>query len=306
MINKKEELLWFQKYRPTTLDTYVGNDELKSYIQVAIDTNNIENLIFHGKPGGGKTTAAKIIINNLNCSSLYLNASDENGIDTVRDKIKTFATTASFKPLKVIVLDDCHGLTPLAQQALLNLIETTSRSTRFIFTTNSIGRLIPALQSRCRKFPIAPPEKGEIAGFLDSILETEGITYLLDDLVSLVNQYFPDIRQTINTLQSCSKTGTYIPGSGSTGQDYLDEIVSVLSSKANQRRWHFIRQIVTNNGLNEFTDVYRYLYEKVSEFASNDPGEASLIIADAEYQSAFVPDREITFMGCVHRLLQLK
>ena len=136
-MKKKEEVLWFQKYRPSKLDNYIGNDSLKEYIQSAIDKNDIQNLIFYGKTGTGKTSAAKLITSSLNCDSFYLNGSDDNGIDTVRGKISTFATTASFKPLKIVVLDDCHNLTIAAQQALLNLIESVSKSTRFIFTTNS-------------------------------------------------------------------------------------------------------------------------------------------------------------------------
>lgn len=303
-----EELLWYQKYRPDSLDTYVGNEELKSYMAECIESNSLENLIFHGKPGGGKTTAAKIIYSSLKCDSLYLNGSDENGIDTVRDRIKTFATTASFKSLKIVVLDDCHNLTPAAQQALLNLIETTSKSTRFIFTTNSIGRIIPALQSRCHAFAVAPPDKGEVAEFLDGILEKEGITYEMNDLVALVNKRFPDIRQTINELQICSKTGVYVPGTSTDNAGYMDDIINILlEDRAMEKRgWARIRQIVADNALSDFTDLYRYLYEKVSEIVPASPGEACLIIADAECQSAFVPDREITFMACIHRLLQLK
>jgi len=300
-----EELLWYQKYRPDSLDTYVGNEELKAYMAQCIESNSLENLIFHGKPGGGKTTAAKILLSSLKCDSLYLNGSDENGIDTVRDRIKTFATTASFKPLKIVVLDDCHNLTPSAQQALLNIIESTSKSTRFIFTTNSIGRIIPALQSRCHAFAVVPPDKGDVAEFLDGILQKEGVAYELSDLVALVNKRFPDIRQTINELQICSKSGTYTPTLHSATSAYMDDITLGLKYKSKDA-WQVIRQIVADNALNDFTDLYRYLYENLSEIASNSPGEACLVIADAEYQSAFVPDREITFMACIHRLLQLK
>jgi hypothetical protein len=120
-----------------------------------------------------------------------------------------------------------------------------------------------------------------------------------------VNKRFPDIRQTINELQICSKSGRYIPGTSSDNPDYLEKIVGRLVEK-NSLSWGGVRQIVADNALSDFTDLYRHLYEKVSEIAPNSLGEACLVIADAEYQSAFVPDREITFMACIHRLLLLK
>jgi DNA polymerase III delta prime subunit len=305
-MKKKEELLWFQKYRPLSLETYIGNEDLKSYLESSIQQNDIQNLIFHGKPGAGKTTAAKIIINNLKCDSLYLNASDDNGIETVRGKISDFALSASFKPLKIVVLDDCHNLTPAAQQALLNLIETRSKSTRFIFTTNSIGKIIPALQSRCQTFSVLPPERSDVAEFIDGILIAEGIKYELDDLVTIINKHFPDIRKIINVIQASSKDNILRPYSGKETIDYIQQILDILwekNPKKGKDKWIEIRQVIADNALNDFTDIYRSMYEMVSCFTNK--GELTLAIAEAEYQSAFVPDREITFMACIHKILQI-
>lgn len=294
-----------QKYRPTSLDTYIGNEEFKEYVKTSIETNDIQNLIFHGKTGTGKTTAAKILYNSINCDHLYLNGSDENGIDTVREKIKTFVSTASFKPLKIVILDDCQNFTPQAQQALLNIIETYSKTTRFIFTCNAIGKLIPALRSRCEEFKLEPPDKAGVAEYLATVLESEGISYEIDDLVLVVNKFFPDIRKCLNVLQASSRTGDLVIDDASlNSSDYIDKIINVLTSKGN--KFDQIRQIVADNGLNEFTEVYRSLYERSSEFAPNHVGEVCCLIADGEYESNFVPDREITFMKVIYNIIKLK
>lgn len=302
---QKEHSLWVERYRPDSLDTYIGNEEFKQYVADCIATNDLQNLIFHGKTGTGKTTAAKILFNSLKCDYLYINGSDENGIDTVREKIKTFASTASFKPLKIIILDDCQNFTPQAQQALLNIIESYSKSTRFIFTCNAIGKLISALQSRCKVTKLEPPDKGEVAQYLASVLEKESITYEIEDLVPVVNRYFPDIRKCLNVLQASSRSGTLAVSDDASGStDYIDEIIDVLKTKSKDK-FTAIRQIVDDNGLLDFSDIYRALYDRTQEFAPAHLGEVCLYIAEGEYESNFVPDREITFMKVIHNIIQL-
>ena len=141
----KENTLFVEKYRPTTLKTYVGNENIKETIQKYLDQDDIQNFIFYGPAGTGKTTLAKIIVKSLNCDYLYINASDENGIDTIRDKVKGFASSASWSGVKVVILDEADFITIQGQAALRNVIETFSRSTRFILTCNFIERLIDPL-----------------------------------------------------------------------------------------------------------------------------------------------------------------
>jgi replication factor C small subunit len=141
--------LWVEKYRPDILENYVGNENLKETISKYIEQNDIQNLIFYGPAGTGKTTLAKLLVKNINCDFIYINASDERGIETIRDKVSGFASTMSFKPLKVVILDEADFLTIQAQASLRNVIETFSKSTRFILTCNYIERIIDPLQSRC-------------------------------------------------------------------------------------------------------------------------------------------------------------
>ena len=153
----KDHSLLVERYRSKTLDKYVGNEQIKTKLQTYIDQNDIQNFIFYGPAGTGKTTLAKLLVNNLDCSHLYINASDERGIETIRDKVSSFASTMSFSPLKVVILDEADFLTIQAQASLRNVIETFSRTTRFIMTCNYIERIIDPLQSRCQVLKIVPP-----------------------------------------------------------------------------------------------------------------------------------------------------
>ena len=134
--------LWVEKYRPTDLSTYVGNEHLKEKVKVYLESEDVPHLLLFGKAGTGKTTLAKIVVNNIDCDYMYINASDENKVDDVRNKIKTFASSVGFKSLKVIILDECDYLTPNAQAALRNLMETFSKHCRFILTCNYVERII--------------------------------------------------------------------------------------------------------------------------------------------------------------------
>ncbi len=154
--NKKEHSLWVEKYRPQTLSEYVGNEIVKETIQQYLDTNDIPHLLFYGKAGTGKTTLAKLIVNTIKCDSMIINASDENNVDTVRTKVKNFASSVGFAGFKVIILDEFDYMTPNAQAILRNLMETFSKHCRFILTCNYIEKIIDPIQSRCPSFAPAP------------------------------------------------------------------------------------------------------------------------------------------------------
>jgi len=198
---RNDHTLLVEKYRSKTLDDYVGNEHIKKTINQYISQNDIQNLIFYGPAGTGKTTLAKLIVNNLNCDHLYINASDERGIETIRDKVSGFASSASFKPLKVVILDEADFLTIQAQASLRNVIETFSRSTRFIMTCNYVERIIDPLQSRCQVLKVIPPSKGDVAKHIAWILEEENTSFELQDIKTITNQFYPDLRKCLNTAQ---------------------------------------------------------------------------------------------------------
>ena len=203
-----ENSLLVEKYRPSKLENYVGNENIKKSISKYLDQNDIQNLIFYGPAGTGKTTLAKLCIQNLDCDHLYINASDERGIETIRDKVQGFASVASFKPLKVVILDEADFLTIQAQASLRNIIETFSRTTRFILTCNFVERIIDPLQSRCQVLKVVPPTKKEVAIHLADICKKEGIKFEPIAIGKVVNQYYPDLRKMLNTIQSSSKDGS--------------------------------------------------------------------------------------------------
>ena len=173
----KSNSLWVEKYRPSSLDTYIGNDHLKSKVSIYLESGDLPHLLLFGRAGTGKTTLAKLLVKNIECDYLYINASDENNVDTVRTKVKNFASTIGFKDLKIIILDECDYITPNAQAALRNLMETFSRHCRFILTCNYVERIIDPIQSRCQSFQIVPPSKKEVAVHLSNILKHPLLPY---------------------------------------------------------------------------------------------------------------------------------
>jgi len=158
-----EHTIWTEKYRPDVLENYIGNDVIKAKLEQYIQTQDIPHLLFYGTAGTGKTTAAKILVKNIDCDYMFINASDERGIDTVRDKIKGFASTVGFAPLKIVVLDEADFLGREAQPALRNMMEAHAASTRFILTANYVERIIDPLVSRTQVYKLTPPSKKDVA-----------------------------------------------------------------------------------------------------------------------------------------------
>jgi replication factor C small subunit len=300
----KKHTLFTEKYRPDTLEGYIGNDDFKSSLQQWIDSNDIPHLLLCGGAGTGKTTAAKLIVNNINCDSLYINCSDENGIDTIRDKVKSFASAASFKPQKVVVMDEADFLTINAQAALRNVIETFSLNTRFIFTCNYIERIIDPIQSRTVVFELTPPSMQDVAFKCVEILKLEEVTYTKADLVRIIKQTYPDIRKTLNLLQSSIKNGELEQSREVTNLNQTSDKILVLLGTKNIKNFNTIRQIVADSNIRDYNELYRVLFERADEYT--DSAIATLIIADYQYKSLMAPDKEITFMAAISKLLTTK
>ena len=303
MANSENSLL-VEKYRPSILDNYVGNENIKKSIAKYLDQNDIQNLIFYGPAGTGKTTLAKIIVANLDCDHLYINASDERGIETIRDKVQGFASVASFKPLKVVILDEADFLTIQAQASLRNIIETFSRTTRFIMTCNFVERIIDPLQSRCHVLKIVPPTKKDVARHLAWVLDQEKIRYEMQDLVPLINQYYPDLRKCINTIQlSTIDNDLKLDQSILVSSNYIDKVINELSNKANFKT---VRQIIADANVDDFDELFKSLYTKASEYLPGKEGTASILINEHQYKANFRIDKEINIMSLIQQIINNK
>ena len=300
----KENTLFVEHYRPTKLENYVGNENIKKVIKQYLDQDDIQNLCFYGPAGTGKTTLAKLIVKNLDCDYLYINASDERGIDTIRDKVTGFASTASFKSLKVVILDEADFLTINAQASLRNVIETFSRSTRFILTCNYIERIIDPLQSRCQTLKIIPPSKVEVAKHLAWILGEENISFVVDDIKNIVNQFYPDLRKMLNTIQlSIIDNKLSVDKSVLVSNNYMNLLLKELKSK--KPNWRELRKIIINSGVNDFEELYRFLFDNVSEYASGKEGSVSIILNEHLYQANFRIDKEINISSALAKIVEI-
>ena len=299
----RDHYLWVEKYRPDSLDTYIGNEHLKNKVKLYLENEDVPHLLLYGKAGTGKTTLAKIITNKIECDCLYINASDENNVDNVRNKIKTFASSIGFKPLKVVILDEADFLTPNAQAALRNLMETFSKHCRFILTCNYVERIIDPIQSRCQSYKIVPPSKKEVALHLKEILDTENVKFNLDDMALLVNSGYPDIRRVINSAQRQVVDGELkIDVSSIIQSDYKIQLLDKLTSGSKLSE---LRQLIADNSITDYSELYRLLYDEVDNYSNGKSEECILIIAEAQFQDTNVVDKEINFMSMLIRLQRL-
>ena len=300
----KENTLWVEKYRPATLDTYIGNEHLKSKVSIYLESGDLPHLLLYGKAGTGKTTLAKILVKNIECDYLYINASDENNVDTVRNKVKSFASTMGFKDYKIIILDECDYITPNAQAALRNLMETFSKHCRFILTCNFVERIIDPIQSRCQSFQIIPPSKKEVASHVYNILHGEGIDFQIDDLKILVDSGYPDIRRIINSSQRNVVDGKLKLDIVSIIQnDYKLKLLKILETQDKKSAFKDIRQLLLDNKITDYADLFRLLYDEVDGYGKGHVAECILVIARYELSDSQVVDKEINAMAMIIELL---
>ena len=303
-----ENTLWCERYRPSTMNDFVGNKHIKDKIDSFIEEQDIPHLLFAGKAGTGKTTLAKILIKNIDCDYLFINASDENSVDTIRNKIKGFVTTIGFKGLKIVVLDEADYVSPNGQAALRNLMETFSRHARFILTCNYQERIIDPIISRCQSFSLNPPSQKNVAIHLASILKNEGIDFELEDIKTLVVCYHPDIRKVINTAQLFSKNGKLtLDVEQLIGSDIKLNMMSTLleSGQSILNRFKAIREMIHANGIRDFSEFYNFVYENLDKFSEDIQPMIILQLADAQHRDAFVVDKEINFSACIYNILKL-
>ena len=305
-MERLENSLWVEKYRPTSLDNYVGNELLKSKVSVYLESGDLPHLLLYGKAGTGKTTLAKLLVNNIECDYLYINASDETGVQNVRDKVRGFASTVGFKDFKIIILDECDYISPNAQAALRNLMETFSKHCRFILTCNFVERIIDPIQSRCQSFQIIPPSKVEVAKHIHGILLNENVISEMDDLKVLIDSGYPDIRRVLNAAQRNVVKGKLKLDTTSIIQnDYKLKLLKILETQNKKDAFQNIRQLLLDAKVTDFADLFRLLYDEVDGYGSGHLAECILVIARYELSDGQVVDKEINAMAMLIELLTI-
>jgi replication factor C small subunit len=298
----KQHYILNEKYRPENVEGYLCTDDMKSKIESWIKDQNIPMLGFFGKAGSGKTTLAKILAKNINCDYLYINATDERSMDVMRDKVGGFASAASFKPLKIIILDESTHILQASQVILLNMIETFSKNVRFILTGNYPERLIDPLRSRLEEYKLEAPSKKITAKHFHEILNKENVEHELEDLASIINQCYPDLRRTFNTLQKNIKDNRLIlSNKTSSTLDYGNQILTELKNK-NSKSWSNIRQIIADNDITEFDSLYKFLYQNIDIYSKH-PGLDTIVICEGLNINNTILDKEIGYMAAIQKLL---
>ena len=297
--------LWVEKYRPNKLEDYVGNEHLKAKVEGYLESGDVPHLLLYGKAGTGKTTLAKLIVNSIDCDYIIINASDENNVDTVRNKVKNFASSMGFKPFKIIIMDEFDYMTPNAQAILRNLMETFSKHCRFILTCNYVEKVIEPIQSRCQSFQIVPPTKKDVAIQMSKILKSENIEFDVKDLVPIIDSAYPDIRKVINTCQLNSNKGKLnVDVQNLLENDYKMKVVDILKSSDDKRNKYMkVRQAIIDSKATDFSDLYTVLYDKVDEYAGANTSGVILLLGDGVAKSAIAIDKEIIAASTLIQIL---
>lgn len=304
-----ENTLWVEKYRPSKIEDYIGNEHIKRSFKKYIEEQELPTIMLHGPAGTGKTTAAKMLVNNIECDYIIINASDENNIETIRTKVKSYASTVGLNGYKIIILDEMDGISLAGQKALRFLIEEYSKTTRFILTCNFIDKVINPLLSRCQVFKVEPPNNKDIVERLEYILKSENLKYKVSDLDLIVGKNYPDVRKCIQLIQQNVFDGELCLNLKSVGEsNYENKILELLLDKKNDffpDVFPKFKQIIVDSNDKSFESLFSYMYEHIEKFK---PEVISLIIptiAEYQYYSSFAVDKEIPAMAMIEKIHRL-
>jgi DNA polymerase III delta prime subunit len=288
--------LWVEKYRPSNIDDLAVSDDLKSFLDYAITKNDLTNVIFYGKPGTGKNSCINVLKNHMSAKLLIINASEERGIDTIRDKVQSFALTAAWGSLlKIVVMNEADGLNYIAQDSLRELMETASKTCRFIFTCNNINKISEPIRSRCSEFELSPNPK-PIAKRLVEIFTNENVDF--EDLYVplLIKKYHTDMRKMINESQRIYSIYNSLPAKAlnNDNKKYTEFFDSLFSIKSPKKMSELTKPMIFDE------DVYSVLKDYILEKYDNPT--AVLAIGDYAWKSKTMTDKDLAFLCCIFTL----
>jgi DNA polymerase III delta prime subunit len=300
--------LWVESYRPKTIDDYVWIDESqKRMVETWVKEKYLPMLILSGGAGTGKTTLAKVLINELGvepADTLIINASRENGVDILRQKVSNFAQTMPFGEFKVILLDEADGTSPQFQQALRGAMEQYSHVLRFILTANYPQKIIPAIHSRCQSFHFKSLDETEFMLRVAKILVAENIEFDIDTLSAFTKAHYPDLRKTINQVQQYSSSGKLVMPSSEDNnneKDYRLEMISLFR----QGQLRNARNLICSQiSLDEYEEMYKFLYRNLDFFGTNDDqkDEAIMVIRQGLVNHGLCADPELNLSATMVEL----
>lgn len=295
-------LPWIEKYRPNSLDELIADEDTIKKFTEFIESKNIPHLLFTGGAGQGKTTSAKILAKSITDEYLYINSSDETSVETIRTKVKSFCSTMGFGDLKIVILDECDALSPNAQMMLRNVMEEFAKSSRFILTCNYNNKLIDPVKSRTQIFRFDNSNKNEIYKRIAKILKEEKVTFdkntIRQQIVKIVDKFYPDIRKIIGTLEKFTNNGVF-----NFNEKMLEDLNFDIIQLLKDGQLSEIRKTII--GSVDYEILYKILFDESEKIKEECSIDIKLCVAEYLYRHSIIIDQEINFMGCLYQITQI-
>ena len=312
MTEKINSLVWNEKYRPKKIDDFLLPDNLKELFRSYVENETVDNLILYGSTGVGKTSLVRYLTNNITCEVLPINASEERGIDVIREKVISFAMKKSMFGLKIVDFREGEKLTIDAQDALKDVIEESYEYTKFIFTTNNIDKIVPAVRGRCTEIEVYPSDVNSVGKRLKEIMINENLKITgveKNKLWKYVKRTYPNIRAIINTLQTSSRTGVVKLIEAESYTDDFKRVLDIINeSEEIFDSYKKYRAIINSVPHNLISEIYSFYYNNIDNIEIEDNKKLDIldIISKYNYQDGLVVDKEINASSMILEILRVK